>query len=442
MSTRIKSHALLALLALAFTLGATDSIKVQTAITVSDQDGQWIAVTSPTATNLSSVDMVSAIDGWAVGENGTILRWDGSTWTTTASSTGFALSSVDMVSTTDGWAVGAGGTILHWNGGTWTAVASPTTEILFSVAMVTATDGWAVGNDGTILRWNGSAWTKAASPTTAQLFSVAMVSATDGWISGYDGTSGIMLHWNGSAWTNVPVPFTPRLFSVAIVSPTDGWAVAENAWILHWDGSTWSGWTNPAQTTLDSSQLTWLNSVEMVSANDGWAVGGFIGSSAIMHWDGTNWTSVTSPATDWLQDVAMVSATEGWAVGYGGNIVRYTTTTPSLTINYPNGMPGSFFTLTGSNFPPDSTATIVINGNTLTDALTVDSLGSFTFLLNTSLADPGYYSVTTTVNPSATEDFTLDPNAPLHPQEGNGPVFNVPSGIALTEFLYLPLVQK
>jgi len=115
---------------------------------------------------------------------------------------------------------------------------------------------------------------------------------------------------------------------------------------------------------------------------------------------------------------------------------------PTLTANYTSGKPGSFFTLAGSNFPPNSIATIVINGTMLTDTLAVGGSGSFVFLLDTSQADVGRYFVTATVNPSATADFTLNPNAPLRLQEGTGPILNVPSGIAFTEFVYLPLVCR
>jgi Tol biopolymer transport system component len=115
---------------------------------------------------------------------------------------------------------------------------------------------------------------------------------------------------------------------------------------------------------------------------------------------------------------------------------------PSLSINYPDGQPGSFFTVTGSNFPPNSTAAVVINGVTLTTTLPVDSSGGFLFLLNTEQADAGHYFVTVTANPEATVSFILDPAAPLRPQVDSGAIFQVPDGIALTEFIYLPLIQR
>ena len=114
----------------------------------------------------------------------------------------------------------------------------------------------------------------------------------------------------------------------------------------------------------------------------------------------------------------------------------------SLIINYSNGKPGSFFSLTGSNFPPNGTAMVTLNGYTLTNSLVVNSSGGFTFRLDTSQADSGSYFITTAVNPSATTSFRLDPTAPLRPPEGSGPTLNVPSGIAFTQFAYLPLIQR
>ena len=113
----------------------------------------------------------------------------------------------------------------------------------------------------------------------------------------------------------------------------------------------------------------------------------------------------------------------------------------SLTINYPTGSPDSFFTLTGANFPGNNTATILVNGFTL-GSVPTDSSGGFVFLLNTDQADEGHYIVTATVNPSASAMFVLDSDEPIRPQEGSGTIFNVPSGIAYTRTVYLPLVRR
>ena len=50
---------------------------------------------------------------------------------------------------------------------------------------------------------------------------------------------------------------------------------------------------------------------------------------------------------------------------------------PSLGFNYAAGLPGSFFTLTGWDFPPGASLTLSINNQVLTTTLTVNPTGSF-----------------------------------------------------------------
>lgn len=115
---------------------------------------------------------------------------------------------------------------------------------------------------------------------------------------------------------------------------------------------------------------------------------------------------------------------------------------PALTINFTTGQPGSFFTITGINFPRNSTATISINGVSIATTVNTDSFGNLTFILDTSNANVGRYFVTVTVNPSVTTSFELDLTQPLRPQSGSGMVVIVPSGVGFTESVYSPLVQK
>ena len=100
----------------------------------------------------------------------------------------------------------------------------------------------------------------------------------------------------------------------------------------------------------------------------------------------------------------------------------------TLTINYASGNPGSFFTLSGANFPPDDIATIMVNTSVL-GTVPTDPAGHLIFLLSTEQADPGDYIVTATADASSSTRFVLDLSRPLRPQEGQGTIFNVPGGI-------------
>ncbi len=183
---------------------------------------------------LFDVSMLSAGAGWAVGNKfggtgmvGQTLRWDGARWNT-FSNPADELYAVHMLSASDGWSVGEAGAAYRWNGAAWSKVPTPRTELLNDVHMVAASDGWAVGEAGAILRWNGSAWTDYTAASISQdLRGVVMTSAADGWAVG-DG--GVILRWNGSAWRTVVAPTHTRLESLAMTPGTsggDGWAVGE-----------------------------------------------------------------------------------------------------------------------------------------------------------------------------------------------------------------------
>jgi hypothetical protein len=124
----------------------------------------------------------------------------------------------------------------------------------------------------------------------------------------------------------------------------------------------------------------------------------------------------------------------------GPEIPECTPPHAALTIDYASGKPGSFFTLSGANYPANSAAAITINGAAL-GSVPVDASGELLFLLDTSQADEGEYVVTASVNPSAAEKFVLDSSKLLRPQAGQGTIFNVPGGL-VPHYLYLPHVFR
>lgn len=104
----------------------------------------------------------SAKDVWAVGDGGTILRWNGTARTHIASDEEANLTAVWANRSDDVWAVGAGGVVLRWNGRTWNAVSSGTSMDLLAVWGTGSGDVWIAGILGTLLRARGLA---PAAPT-------------------------------------------------------------------------------------------------------------------------------------------------------------------------------------------------------------------------------------------------------------------------------------
>ncbi len=128
-------------------------------------------------------------DGWAVGEQGLVLRLRDGVWLRAAAPEAFEgrrLWGVDRDGAGRVWVVGERGLIAHYDGSDWRIVESPTTRSLFAIDMVGARDGWAAG-DATLLRFNGSGWRSQfipVSPSKAWLRDIAMAPPGYGWILG------------------------------------------------------------------------------------------------------------------------------------------------------------------------------------------------------------------------------------------------------------------
>jgi hypothetical protein len=119
---------------------------------------------------------VSPNEGWAVGElpntnqhkaaeeDGLILSFQHGVWEKQAlvkappSQPYFSLTSVAMASPNEGWAVGKEGTLMRYSNGAWSMAQSPSGENLSSLTMVSASEGWAIGDHGVILHEQNGSW--------------------------------------------------------------------------------------------------------------------------------------------------------------------------------------------------------------------------------------------------------------------------------------------
>jgi hypothetical protein len=131
---------------------------------------------------------------------------------------------------------------------------------------------------------------------------------------------------------------------------------------------------------------------------------------------------------------------------------------PYVEVNYPTGLPGSFLTVRGYNFPISSTVTVQLNGQSL-GSVPTDEAGTFELVFSTADADPGLYTVeavanaaTTTSTPvlaqeevRASVQFNLMPDALERPREAPADVttIDIPSGLTQTgNTIYLPLTVR
>jgi photosystem II stability/assembly factor-like uncharacterized protein/long-subunit fatty acid transport protein len=257
---------------------------------------------------------ISGTDVFAVGSDGYIFHYDGTTWTPMRSSTVKLLWDVWASSADKVFAVGDNWNILHYDGNDWTidVEGDGTFPPITSVWGSSETDIFAVDYWGGIYHYDGNpqqSWTIMVGFSGNSLFSVWGSSGTDVFAVGAFGT---ILHYDGITWTIMVSSSTENLSSVWGSSETDVFAAGENGTILHYDGTSWTPMVTPSTEHLSS---VWGS-----SGTDAFAAGN---NGTILHYDGTTWTTMVSPSTENLSSVWGSSGTDVFALSYEGSILHY-----------------------------------------------------------------------------------------------------------------------
>jgi hypothetical protein len=239
----------------------------------------------------------------------------------------FDLRGVSMVSASDGFAVGNGGVSFRGSGGAWSQVNTGTTQNINAVDAVTSTLAVAAANGGNALRWNGASWVGVGPGQPDNFTAVSLNSATDGWIGN---AAGQLFRWNGVGFGGASQAVVGiAIRGVQSIAPNVGLAVTgqgDNS-IYQWTGAVWQKVTNTPATQQ-------LNAVDGLLGNTGLLSTGYaVGDGGvIMQFSNTTqqWSQIGSPTAFNLNSVALFSATDGFAVGNGGTIIRLNNGTWSL----------------------------------------------------------------------------------------------------------------
>ena len=290
--------------------------------------------------NLFSVHFADSLNGWAVGNSGTILYTDngGIDWTKQDSGVTTALNSVHFADSLNGWVVGDGGVILYTdNGGIrWTEQANEVFTTLKSVYFTDVNNGWAVGDSGTILYTidKGNNWQRQEITTDVKTFeninlkSVHFVDSKKGRAVGDIGGKTVPIIYTkdgGANWKTKTIEtvniFSQSKISLKSVYFTDGkngWAVGDtnrNALILHTtDGG--KSWDDQSK-GIGLPTATELHSVHFVDSN-GFAVGydHNAGVGIVLHtMDGGDSWSKLAVTSKKLYSVHVVGNNNAFAVG-------------------------------------------------------------------------------------------------------------------------------
>jgi hypothetical protein len=178
----------------------------------------------------------NADDLWLVGPNGVVRHFDGVTWTTSPTGTTNYLRSL-WIGERIGWAVGDAGTIVRWDGSVWAPVASPVDATISAIWAAGPDDAWALcneGKEGLILRWDGQSWT-IAERGLGRLHAIDGLDAQHVWIGGEMS----LRRWDGVAWKDVPGRTPTSVAKLDVLAADDIWALGGTQ-IQHFDGTVWT----------------------------------------------------------------------------------------------------------------------------------------------------------------------------------------------------------
>ena len=98
-------------------------------------------------------------DVFAVGNGGTILRYDGSAWQHMDSGTDENLTGVWGLSASQVYATGFNGTVLRYDGTSWHTEPTPSVFVIMTdVWASSSSDVYAVGHQSTVFHYDGTGW--------------------------------------------------------------------------------------------------------------------------------------------------------------------------------------------------------------------------------------------------------------------------------------------
>ncbi len=314
----------------------------------------WKYSGAVTYDDINALAMVSPTEGWAVGESGARIHWNGTAWTDVDGER-HGNSGMFALSATDAWISSYKG-LLHWNGSAWTSV-SGVTGFFNGVWASSASDVWAVGLN--VQHYDGHAWSTVTLPQASGFFdggwyTVGGSGPNDVWIGGSNSNyTGKLAHWNGTVWTAVSPGVNGAIRGVYATAPDNAWLATDNG-LVHWNGNFFSiagplnvgklhrvFGTGPNDLWATGGSVyhfdgsTWTEAIHGTSSfeafegvwgrspSDVWVAAGgiFGGASKLMHWDGSHWTTHVNPTAGLPTGIAGTGTTM-WAVDTGGGVLR------------------------------------------------------------------------------------------------------------------------
>jgi hypothetical protein len=140
-----------------------------------------------------------------------------------------------------------------------------------------------------------------------------------------------------------------------------------------------------------------------------------------------------------LSGVALVPAIGLPAAGFSWQRYADAYVPTTLEVNHISGQPGSYFTISGSNYPANTALNVTANG-ILLGSIDSDAGGNLLFVINATGAELGYYTIVVDQGNGAYTRFELKANDPLWAQDVIAPVLQLPANIG-NHLIFMPSIH-
>jgi hypothetical protein len=224
-----------------------------------------------------------------------------------------ALRSISGVSATHIFAVGDEGTILHFDGTAWTQEPVITSRDLVAVHMFEDGRAVALGELGTVLSFDAQAWSVVIEGEPLTLVDASGVDAGHVFFTGHNEMGdGVVRHLDGRTWTFPG----EEMSGIWAATPVEAIVVGASGATHRFDGAQWVKMINGA--------LSNLNAVHGIAGVRAYAVGDN-GNLRYSNPPFTSWSAMVPPieAIYDVRDVWAAAIDNVFAVGPSGRVLRY-----------------------------------------------------------------------------------------------------------------------
>ena len=199
-----------------------------------------LEVPSPTTCDLHAVWVESPHSAWAVGDAGTVLRWDGQVWLPVALASRKRELSTIWGCPQDGIWIGGRHTLIQYEPGSGGSTLTHTDCNVIAIWGSGPDDIWYLAAGRQVVHWNGT------MPTIMELpgedddeFYAISGSASDEDIS-IGGLSGLLARGDGEGWHVLCSGTEATISGVCAVGPDEVWVVTGDGQLRRWNGVRWS----------------------------------------------------------------------------------------------------------------------------------------------------------------------------------------------------------